>query len=118
MQDDQRNGEDQLPDESGSATDGADAGHRPGLSDAEPAQPSSLQSGDPQPTDPSGPASGPRAPYFAPPGYGPPGYGQLSHGQASAGEQRSGEPGYGQTAPLGQPGEYGGYGPGDHGPSG
>jgi S1-C subfamily serine protease len=92
MQDDQRNGGDQVPEESGSAPEGAEAAHQPDLSDAEPAQPSP-QPGDAQPGGPSGPGSESGRPFFA-------------------------QPGYGQTAPLGHPGEHGSNGPGGYGPGG
>lgn len=121
MRDDQRS-EDQMPEDSGSAPDGADAVHQPGLSDADAAHPAPAQPPDSQPAPEPGSAAG--APYFAEAG----GYGQPGHGQ----------PGYGQTAPLGYPGGspsgqgggygpagygqasygHGGYGPGGYGPGG
>jgi S1-C subfamily serine protease len=92
MQDDQRNGGDQMPEESGPAPEGAEAAHQPDLSDADPAQPS-LQPDDVPPGDPPGPGAESGTPFF-------------------------GQPGYGQTTPLGHPGEYGGPGPGGYGAGG
>ncbi len=147
MQDDQRS-EDQIPEESGSAPDGADSFHQTGLSDADAAQPTPAQPSDSQPPSsqppgsqpPSEPGPEPETPFFAqpggygqpgygqpghgPPGYGQPGYGQPGHGppgygQPSYGQQSHGQPGYGQTAPLGYPGgSPSGQGGGGYGPSG
>src|SRR5262245_31706159 len=90
---DERNSEDQMPDEPGSAAEGADTGHQHGQSDAGPAQPRPVPQG-----DPAAPAPEPKTPYF-------------------------GQPSYGQTAPPGESGGYGqggptGYGPSDYGPGG
>jgi S1-C subfamily serine protease len=134
MQDDQRNSEDQVPEGSGSAPDGADAGHQPGPSDAEPAQPPAsgpASSYPPEPAHPyfAQPGSGQPGygqPGYGQPGYGQPGYGQPGYGQPGYGQQGSGQPGYGppsyeqqqgygQTTPLGHPG---GYSPGGYGPAG
>jgi S1-C subfamily serine protease len=122
MQDDQRS-DDQLPDESGSAPDGADAGHQPGLGDADAAQPdpprpASSQPAGPQPAgpqpagpqpagpQPAGPqpapesGSAPKAPFFAQPGaFGESGYGQPGYGQQQPGY---GQPGYGHPG-YGEP---------------
>ncbi len=110
MQDDQRS-EDQIPEESGSAPDGADSLHQPGLSDADAAQSAPDQPSDSQP--PSEPGSAAGTPFFAQPGYGQPGYGQPGYGQQGYGQQGYGQQGYGQPG-YGQPSQpsYGqtGYG--------
>jgi S1-C subfamily serine protease len=120
MQDDQRSSEDQMPDESGSAPEGADSVHQPGRSAAEPGQS--------HPSQPpvSQPPSGPATPYFGQPGYGEPTYGQtapLGHPGAGTGPSGYGPPGYGPSgygpSGYGQAGYgQGGYGPGGYGPGG
>jgi S1-C subfamily serine protease len=113
MQDDQRESEDQVPEGSGSVPPGADAGHQPGLGDADSAQPAQQA--------PAGPAPEPATPYFAQPGnerlgYGQPGAAQPGYGQPGYG-QPGYEQGYGQTTPIGHQGGYstGGYGPAGYG---